>query len=83
LLQIFYRKNYLKDKWLEGKTTIVGGNKILLKAVAQAIPVYAMSVFLIPKEVCKSMMDTKTELNPFGKIYTERNEPKHPSKKKW
>jgi hypothetical protein len=29
----------------------------LLKAIAQAIPVYAMSVFLIPKGVCKKMMD--------------------------
>jgi hypothetical protein len=29
----------------------------LLKAIAQAIHVYAMSVFLIPKGVCKKMMD--------------------------
>jgi hypothetical protein len=27
-----------------------------LKAVAQAIPVYSMLVFLIPKGVCKKMM---------------------------
>jgi hypothetical protein len=31
--------------------------KILLKSVDQAINVYAMSVFKIPKGVCKSMVD--------------------------
>jgi hypothetical protein len=35
----------------------IGGKEILLKAMAQAIPVHAMYVFQIPKGVCKRMMD--------------------------
>jgi hypothetical protein len=50
--RIIQRINEWKEKLLS-----IGGKEILLKAVAQAIPVYAMSVFQIPKGVCKRMMD--------------------------
>ena len=50
--RIIQRINGWKEKQLS-----IGGKEILLKALAQAIPVYAMSVFQIPKGVCKSMMD--------------------------
>jgi hypothetical protein len=50
--RIIQRINGWKEKILS-----IGGKEILLKAIAQAIPVYAMSVFLIPKGVCKKMMD--------------------------
>jgi hypothetical protein len=50
--RIILRINGWKEKLLS-----IAGKEILLKAVAQAISVYAMSVFLIPKGVCKRMMD--------------------------
>ena len=49
--RIIQRINGWKEKLLS-----IGGKEILLKAVAQVIPVYAMSVFLIPKGVCKRQM---------------------------
>ena len=39
----------------------MGEKGILLKAVIQAIPVFAMSVFNIPKKLCKEMADAMAE----------------------
>ena len=42
--------------WME-KQLSTSGKEILLKSVAQAIPMFAMSVFSIPKIICKEITD--------------------------
>jgi hypothetical protein len=42
--------------WMENMLSI-GGKEILLKEIAQSILVYAMYVFLLPKNVCNKITD--------------------------
>ena len=43
--------------WKE-KLLSMGGKEILIKSIAQAVPVCAMMVFKIPKSICKGISDT-------------------------
>ena len=52
LERIIKRLESWKEKFLS-----MGGKEILLIAIIQAIPVYAMAVFKIPKKLCKEMTD--------------------------
>jgi hypothetical protein len=51
--------------WNE-KNLSMGGKEILLEVVAQAIPTYAMSVFKIPKGICK---ETAAAIVRFVEVY--------------
>ena len=50
------RVNQVMIGWKE-KLLSTGGKATLIKVVAQAMPVFAMSVFKIPKKICKGMTD--------------------------
>ena len=47
---------------MEGENSLLyGGKEALLKAVAQAIPTYAMSVLKFPKKICKEVTDAMSQ----------------------
>ena len=46
-----------KTKGWKEKLLSLGGKEILIKYIAQAVSVYAMMVFKIPKNICKGMTD--------------------------
>jgi hypothetical protein len=44
-----------KNEWMEIFLS-AGGKEVLLKAIAQAMPTYAVSVLKISKQICKGTM---------------------------
>jgi hypothetical protein len=50
-------KDKVKRRVSDWKTKLLSqaGKEILLKAVVQAIPTYSMSIFLLPKDLCKDI----------------------------
>ena len=53
------RTKSLVNGWKE-RTLSFGGKEALLKAVGQAIPMYAISVFKFPKKNCKGISDARS-----------------------
>ena len=49
------------DGWKE-KMLSMGGKEILIKSIAQAVPVYAMMVFKIPKNICNRITSTISQI---------------------
>ena len=57
-IQVFAEIKEKAAKKLSGwkeKMLSLGGKEILIKAVAQAIPTYTMSCFLLPKGLCEDL----------------------------
>jgi len=46
-----------KTKGWKEKLLSMGGKEILIKYIAQVVPVFAMMVFKIPKNICKGIFD--------------------------
>jgi hypothetical protein len=44
-----------------GKQLSIGDEEILLKSVAQAIPIFALSIFSLPVRICKEITDLVTQ----------------------
>jgi hypothetical protein len=50
-------RDRVKRRVFDWKTKLLSqaGKEILLKAIVQAIPTYSISIFLLPKELCKDI----------------------------
>lgn len=53
-VEIKERVGKILSDWKE-KMLFMGGKEVLIKVVAQAIPTYSMSCFLLPKGLCEGL----------------------------
>jgi hypothetical protein len=60
------------------KMMSLGGKQILIKSIAQAIPVFAMMVFKITKNICKGISDAISQF-----WWGDEEEQKHMHWKAW